>query len=68
MLGNEYQLLRLREVVKIVHYTKPSIYRLMAEGNFPRPIRLGGRSVFWVKSDIEAFIQDGINERTEEAT
>lgn len=59
------ELLRISQVRALVPLSKPSIYRLMAEGNFPKPIKLGGRSVFWIKSDIEEYVQKGINERKE---
>jgi prophage regulatory protein len=62
------ELLKLNEVQKLVHYSKPSIYRLMKAGSFPTPIKLGGRSIFWIKSDIEKFIQKCIEKsRREEA-
>jgi prophage regulatory protein len=61
------ELLKLSEVQKLVHYSKPSIYRLMKAGSFPSPIKLGGRSIFWIKSDIEKFIQKCIEKsRSEE--
>jgi len=59
------ELLRITQVRELIPLSKPSIYRLMAQGNFPKPITLGGRSVFWIKSDIEEFIQNGINDRSE---
>lgn len=32
------------------------IYKLMARGEFPRPIRLGERAVAWKLSDIHAYL------------
>jgi prophage regulatory protein len=61
------RLLKLPDVMEIVHYAKPSIYRLMAEGKFPKPIKLGGRSVFWVESEIRGFVQQCIEDSKEEA-
>ena len=61
-------LLRLTDVVKIVHYSKPSIYRLMSEGRFPKPIKLGGRSSFWVESEVMDFVQNCIDDSKENAT
>jgi hypothetical protein len=32
------------------------IYRLIAEGKFPAPIRIGPRRVVWLTDEIEAFL------------
>jgi prophage regulatory protein len=63
----ETTLLRLNDVINIVHYSKPSIYRLISEGRFPKPIKLGGRSVFWVESEVMEFVQNCIDESKENA-
>lgn len=49
-------LLRRREVEKRVGLCRASIYRKMKLGTFPRPVSIGGASVRWKLSDIEAFI------------
>lgn len=36
----------------IIPYTKPTIYKMMEDGQFPKPIRLGERRVAWRESDI----------------
>lgn len=56
----ENELMKLNEVQAAVHYSRASIYRLMSEGKFPKPVTLGGRSVFWVRSQINAFISEQI--------
>ena len=62
----ENELMKLNEVLALVRYSKPSIYRLMTVGKFPKPITLGGRSVFWVRSQIESFIQEQIERSQKE--
>jgi prophage regulatory protein len=52
--------MQIDEVIKSLRYSKASIYRLMGEGKFPKSINLGGRSVFWVRSEIQAFILEQI--------
>ncbi len=37
--------IRVREAIKKTGLSKSSIYDLMAQGQFPQTIRLGGRSV-----------------------
>ena len=39
---------------RIVPVSKASLYRMIAEGKFPKPFRLGARSV-WTKEDIEQW-------------
>lgn len=63
----ENELMRLNEVMKAVHYSRASIYRLMKENKFPKPITLGGRSVFWVRTQIQDFIREQIEKAKEEA-
>jgi prophage regulatory protein len=63
----ENELMQINEVIKSLHYSKASIYRLMAEGKFPKSINLGGRSVFWVRSQIQAFILEQIEKGQDKA-
>lgn len=38
--------------------SRTSIYRLMREGSFPEPIRIGERAVRWRASELEAWLDD----------
>ena len=58
----DVKLLNLDDVIKVVFYSRASIYRLIDEGKFPKPITLGGRSVFWVQSEIIDFMQKWIDQ------
>ena len=51
------RLLRRREVEKITGMSRSSIYRLMHEDEFPRPVRVGPAAVRWKASDITAWIE-----------
>ena len=51
------QLLRRREVEAQTRLSRSAIYARMAQGEFPRPVRLGPNSVAWRASDIEAWIE-----------
>ena len=51
------KLLRRREVERITGMSRSSIYRLMQEGDFPRPVRVGLAAVRWKVSEIEAWIE-----------
>jgi len=55
-----YQIIRLHQVKELTGLGKSTIYRLMEEGDFPKQIPLGARSVGWVKSQVEDWILDKV--------
>lgn len=56
------KMLRLPDVKKIVPISTAQIYKLMAAGEFPKQIKVGGSSL-WLLSDIEKYIQDQIESK-----
>ena len=58
---SQYQFIRLPQVIEITGLAKSSIYRLIEEGDFPKQIPLGTRSVGWVKSHVEDWCLERIN-------
>jgi len=48
-----------------VRLSKSQLYNLMKKGSFPRPIKVGGRSVAWPEAEIEAWLQQRIDDRDE---
>lgn len=50
------RLLRLAEVRSRIPYSRSTIYQLIAQSKFPKPIGLGGRAVAWLESDIDGWI------------
>ncbi|MCY4528256.1 MAG: AlpA family transcriptional regulator [Chloroflexi bacterium] len=50
------RLLRRRDVERITGVSRASIYRLMQQGVFPRPVKVGSTAVRWKESDIAAWI------------
>jgi prophage regulatory protein len=55
--------MRLTEVIRDTGLGRSSIYKRIAEGVFPKPVPLGGRTVGWVSDEIEAWILERIEER-----
>lgn len=49
-------LLTISEVGARVRLAKPTIYKLMNKGQFPRPIRVGAARVFWPEGEIEDYL------------
>lgn len=54
-------ILRLPAVKARVGLGRTSINDRVAEGTFPRPVRLGQRAVGWVEAEIEKWLEDCIN-------
>ncbi len=51
------RLLRRRQVEEITSMSRSSIYRLMQDGEFPRPVKVGPAAVRWRASDIMAWLE-----------
>jgi prophage regulatory protein len=50
------RLIRLPELKALIGFTATStVYRLMAAGDLPAPVRIGSRAVAWRASDIAAW-------------
>ena len=63
------RILRLRQVKEMVGLSKTTVYARIAEGTFPTPISLGGRSVGWIESELAAWVKARIYEsRCQSAT
>jgi prophage regulatory protein len=57
------QILSLGEVIQITGLRKTAIYTSMAEGEFPRSVKVTGRKVGWLRGDIDAWIARLVAER-----
>jgi len=57
------KVLRLDAVVQVTGLARSTIYKLIGEGEFPRPVPLTGRSVGWIESEVIAWIKSKIEER-----
>ena len=54
------RLIRRPEVERRVGLRRAAIYKAMAEGRFPTPVKIGPRAVAWVESDIDAWILERV--------
>lgn len=52
------RLLRLHRLLEVTGLSKPTLYRMMARGEFPGSVRLGARSVAWRSSEVAQWIAD----------
>ena len=51
------RILRRREVEARTGLSRSTLYAQMAEGAFPRPVRLGKRAVGWTESTISEWLE-----------
>ena len=61
------RMLRLSMVLDRTGLSKSALYRLIGEGSFPKPVRLGAQAVGWVESEVEQWIRDRVAESRAEA-
>ena len=59
------KLLKLYEVIDRTKVCRARIYQLMELNEFPKSVKLGQRSVAWVESEVDAWIEKRIQERDE---
>ena len=51
------RLLRIADVQEITGLSRASVYKKVASGLLPRPVRLSPRCVRWRASELQAFIE-----------
>jgi prophage regulatory protein len=49
---------RIKQVVEMVGFSKPTIYRLINKGTFPKPFNISTNCVVWRVSAIENWIKE----------
>lgn len=57
------RIVRVNEVQKIAGISRPTLYRYLKNGHFPKPIKLGPKSVGWLESKLRAWVQSRIDAR-----
>ncbi|MCQ1053707.1 AlpA family phage regulatory protein [Acinetobacter baumannii] len=54
------RLISRKQVEQITSLSRSSIYLLMSQGRFPKPIQIGDQRVAWVIDEINAWVEDRI--------
>jgi prophage regulatory protein len=52
------QVLRLKKLMEVSGLSRSTIYDLIKNGTFPKPLKLGPRAVGWLQSDVEAWLSE----------
>lgn len=56
--------IRLKKVIEITALSRPTVYRLMQQGKFPKQIKLGEKSVAWLLEEVEQWMKERLAERS----
>ena len=64
-MTDSFRLLTVREVAKIVGLGVPTVWKWVASGGFPAPIKLSSRATRWRSDEVESWIES--RPRTKEA-
>lgn len=59
-------LIRMSETMRRTGYGKAWIYRLISQNKFPKPIKIGSRSIAFVESEVDEWINQRIAESRRE--
>ena len=49
-------LMKLPRVMEITTLSRSTIYNWIRAGSFPAPVKLGPRSVAWLKEEVDAWV------------
>lgn len=55
-------ILRRKKVEAKTGFPRSTLYLKIAQGEFPKPIKIGARAVGWLESDVDAWIEQRIVE------
>ncbi len=55
--------IKLPQVISITGLSRSSIYLAISEGRFPQQVPLGARSVVWLESEVQEFMQNCVANR-----
>ena len=58
--NNQMQFLRLPQVMRRVGLSKPQLYKLITQNEFPSQIKICSRISVWLESDVVEWMQQQI--------
>ena len=54
------RILRLPTLLAAIDVSAATLWRWVKDETFPQPISLGGRSVGWLQSEVQAWVKDRV--------
>lgn len=58
------RIIRLRDLVDRTGLSRSTLYRKIAEGTFPKQVRISSHSAGWYEAEVDVWIADPENYRT----
>lgn len=55
--------LKIKDVVEKVSLGQSTVYKMVAEGAFPKPFQIAPRRIAWVESEIEDWLVERASQR-----
>ena len=59
-MSKMFKILKRSTVESVTGMSRSTIYAKIAEGTFPKPIRLTARSVGWIEQEVQEWIKSRI--------
>ena len=56
-------LIKLKKVIEKTTLGRSTIYEFMAKGTFPKQVSLGAKSVAWLESEVDDWIEEKVRGR-----
>lgn len=57
------KLIKIKDVLAHVPVSRTQLYAMIAEGKFPRQVKLGGTGAFWAEDEVSDWIEQHISNR-----
>ena len=57
MKDREERLLRVKDTAKLIGVSRSTVYRMVDDGQFPQPIRIGTRASRWRLSEVMQWME-----------
>jgi len=61
---SDIKILKLPAVIKLTQLSSATIYRLIANGDFPKQFKLAERSSGWLEKEVLDYIESRIMQRS----
>ena len=66
-MSAKYEALKLPAVMRLYPKSRSSVYQAVSDGLFPRPFRIGKRSVAWYRHEVDAIVAAHASGREEKS-
>lgn len=59
-MTEDIEFIRLPKVIALVGLSETTIYEMANTGRFPKQVKVGGRAVAWIKSEVLQWSQERV--------